>query len=112
MTSTRMEPEGDLENAHRPISQPHPYPVDEEKASSRSSLSTPKEEQKAETNNGAEATENTPAPPPTEPVNPMHPSAFPDGGIYAWSCVFGSFFALFASFGKGSEFLIRRHLLI
>lgn len=34
------------------------------------------------------------------PVNPMmDPSSFPDGGIEAWTVVFGGFCALFVSFG-------------
>ncbi|KAK5099619.1 hypothetical protein LTR70_002300 [Exophiala xenobiotica] len=34
-----------------------------------------------------------------EPVNPMHPSQFPDGGKQAWLCVAGSSACLFVSFG-------------
>lgn len=53
-----------------------------------------------------DANESTPpevthdAPTPKDPpVNPMHPSAFPDGGLEAWLCVVGGFFALLVSFG-------------
>src|SRR5690348_14880828 len=34
-----------------------------------------------------------------EPVNPMHPSQFPDGGAKAWLCVAGSAACFFCSFG-------------
>ncbi|KAK2784632.1 hypothetical protein FQN53_008350 [Emmonsiellopsis sp. PD_33] len=33
------------------------------------------------------------------PSNPMDPSSFPDGGLEAWTVVFGGFCALFVSFG-------------
>lgn len=33
------------------------------------------------------------------PVNPMHPSQFPDGGMKAYFCLLGSFCAMFCSFG-------------
>ena len=33
------------------------------------------------------------------PVNPMHPSQFPDGGAKAWSVLFGAWCCLFVSFG-------------
>ena len=34
-----------------------------------------------------------------EPINPMHPSQFPDGGLKAWLCVAGSAACFFCSFG-------------
>lgn len=34
-----------------------------------------------------------------EPVSPMHPSQFPDGGLQAWLCVAGSAACFFCSFG-------------
>ncbi|KZM19640.1 uncharacterized protein EKO05_0004235 [Ascochyta rabiei] len=37
--------------------------------------------------------------PPAEPVNPFHPSQFPDGGKDAWLCLLGGFCCLFCSFG-------------
>lgn len=39
------------------------------------------------------------ATPPSEPVNPFHPSQFPDGGKDAWLCLLGGFCCLFCSFG-------------
>ena len=36
----------------------------------------------------------------TPPINPMHPSQFPDGGTRAWMVVFGAHCALFVSFGN------------
>lgn len=33
------------------------------------------------------------------PVNPMDPSAFPDGGVKAWTVVVGAFCSLAVSFG-------------
>lgn len=33
------------------------------------------------------------------PVNPMDPSQFPDGGLKAWTVVFGAWCGLFVSFG-------------
>ena len=38
----------------------------------------------------------------TPPINPMHPSQFPDGGTRAWLVVFGAHCALFVSFGRHS----------
>ena len=39
--------------------------------------------------------------PPQQMKNPMmDPSSFPDGGLKAWSTVFGAWCALFVSFGK------------
>ncbi|KAJ4293269.1 hypothetical protein N0V90_008551 [Kalmusia sp. IMI 367209] len=36
---------------------------------------------------------------PSEPVNPWHPSQFPDGGKDAFLCLLGAFCCLFCSFG-------------
>ncbi|KAK5944338.1 hypothetical protein PMZ80_003619 [Knufia obscura] len=43
--------------------------------------------------------EDVRAPEKQEPVNPMHPSQFPDGGAKAWLCVAGSSACFFVSFG-------------
>ena len=50
----------------------------------------------------AEKPTEAPAPAPapaSEPINPFHPSQFPDGGKDAWLCLLGSFCCLFCSFG-------------
>ncbi|KAJ4343891.1 hypothetical protein N0V87_000174 [Didymella glomerata] len=67
----------DLEKPHRPttdIEQP-PVAVDEK------------------------STETQSAAPTDAPVNPFHPSQFPDGGKDAWLCLLGGFCCLFCSFG-------------
>ncbi|KAJ4413177.1 hypothetical protein N0V91_000151 [Didymella pomorum] len=67
----------DLEKPHQPMSdiEQSPVPVDEK------------------------PTETQPTAPIDAPVNPFHPSQFPDGGKDAWLCLLGGFCCLFCSFG-------------